>query len=201
MIDVYYAPPSIYGRKVITVLQEKDLDYSIKKMSFTTKDHLKEDYLKLNPNGEIPTISDDGQVIYESTAIIEYLNDEYPEPPLMPEDSYERAKVRMIEDFIDLHLYRHIVKYLVKKFIRKEEVPAEDINAIANDFKRIETYLGSQKYLVGNFSLADCAMIPAVISAEGFGFSNMTTSPKLKTYTDSLKKRKSYQAVLSLTNS
>src|SRR5436189_1104237 len=105
-MELYYAAPSIYGRKVLAVLEEKGLDYTIKKMTFAAEDHKKEDYLKLNPNGEIPTLVDDEAVIYESTAIMEYLNEEYPEPPLMPEDSYSRAKVRMIDDFCDLHLYR-----------------------------------------------------------------------------------------------
>ena len=78
MIRVYYAPPSIYGRKVLAVLEEKGLDYEIERMSFSTQDHLKPEYLVLNPNGEIPTLVDDNFVVYESTAIIEYLNDEYP---------------------------------------------------------------------------------------------------------------------------
>ncbi len=84
MLELYYAPPSIYGRKALAVLDEKGLDYKIKKMSFTTQDHLKPEYLAINPNGEIPALSDDGLIVYESTAIIEYLNDEYPEPPLLP---------------------------------------------------------------------------------------------------------------------
>ncbi len=60
MIEVYYAPPSLYARKVLAVLEEKNLDYEIKPMSFKTKEYLQEPYLKLNPNGEVPTIVDDG---------------------------------------------------------------------------------------------------------------------------------------------
>ena len=75
MIEVYYAPPSLYGRKVLAVLMEKNLDYTIKAMSFMAGDHKKPEYLKLNPNGQIPTLVDEGVVIYESTAIAEYFRD------------------------------------------------------------------------------------------------------------------------------
>jgi glutathione S-transferase len=44
-------------------------------------------------------------MIFDVPAIIEYLNDEYPEPPLLPEDSAGRARVRMVEDYCDLHLF------------------------------------------------------------------------------------------------
>ena len=142
MIEVYYAPPSIYGRKVLATLEEKGLDYTIHKMSFATNDHLKEDYLKINPNGEIPALVDDGQVIYESSAVIEYLNDEYPHPPLMPEDSYGRAKVRMIDDFCDLHLYPALIHCLVKKHIKKEEWAEDDIQNAVSKLKRLQEFLG-----------------------------------------------------------
>ena len=191
MIEVYYAPPSTYGRKVLAVLKEKDLDFEIKPMSFATKDHLKEDYLKLNPNGEIPTLIDDGQVIYESTAIIEYLDEEYPEPPLMPKDSYERARVRMIEDFIDLHLYRAVVKCYIKLAVDKTSLTDEDKTRVRGGLHRIETYLGDQQWLVGSFSLADCAFMPVVSSLVALQLFD-PQSKTLTAYAERLKKRPGY---------
>ena len=195
MIEVYYAAPSIYGRKVLAVLEEKGLDYTIKKMSFSSADNQKEEYLKLNPNGEIPTIVDDGSVIYESTAIIEYLNDEYVEPPLMPEDSFGRACVRMVEDFCDLHLYRAIIKSVVKKFFKNETLEEADKALIAADMKRIEKYLGAQTFITGKeLTLADCAVMPAIARLEGLGFADLAaTSPALKQYAARLKARPGYK--------
>lgn len=194
MIELYHASPSIYGRKVLTALMEKNLDYEIKTMSFATQDHLKEDYLKLNPNGEIPTLIDDGRVIYESTAIIEYLEDEYPEPPLMPQEPFERAQVRMIEDFCDLHLNRTIAGFAVKKFVRHEEITAPEKERLAGLFKRIETYLGNAEFLAGRFSLADCAFMPAVPSVEWLGISDVLDglNAAMKTYLQRLKARPGY---------
>lgn len=200
MIQVYYAPPSMYGRKVLAVLDEKGLDYEIKKMSFKTEDHKKEDYLQLNPNGEIPTLVDDDMVIYESTAIIEYLNDEYPEPPLMPEDSYGRALVRMIDDYCDLHLYRAIIKALIKSRFKGEALEDADKQSIATGFKRIETYLGKKEYVAGAFSLADCAVMSAVAAAEGLQLADLIpASAAMKAYVQRLKKRAGYKGANLLT--
>jgi glutathione S-transferase len=199
MMEIYYAPPSIYGRKVLAVLEEKGLDYSIKKMSFASADHQKEDYLKLNPNGEIPTLVDEDLVIYESTAIIEYLNDEYLEPPLLPEDSYGRARVRMVEDFCDLHLYRAIVKCLIKKHIHGQELEAPEKDVVANHFKRLETYLGKQEFICGDFSFADCAVMPAIASADPLGLSEtIPQSQSMKRYIERLKKRPGYKGASML---
>jgi glutathione S-transferase len=194
MIELYYAPASIYGRKVLAVLEEKGLDYTIKKMTFAGEDHKKPEYLKLNPNGEIPTLVDDGQVIYESTAIIEYLNDEYPEPPLMPEESYARACVRMVEDYCDLHLYRASVKCLIKIKYKGETLTDEDKASVAACVKRLEAYLGKQEYIAGAFSLADCAVMPIIPTLEGLGMGALlSSSDTIKKYVERLKKRPGYK--------
>lgn len=189
MMEIYYAPPSIHGRKVLAVLYEKNLDFEVKKMSFERRDQTKEAYLKLNPNGEIPTLVDDGLVVYESTAIVEYLNDEYPVPPLMPESSYERAKVRMIEDLCDLRLYPAVFK-LTTKASKKQELGEADQGPFVALLKRIETFLGKQEYLVGNFSLADCAFMPLVPSLEAIGLGNLfSQSEGMKAYVSRLRTR------------
>lgn len=169
MIEVYYAAPSMYGRKVLTVLLEKNLDFSIKPLSFADGDHKKPEYLKINPNGQIPAIIDDNQIIYESTAICEYLDEEYPFPALMPQGSYPRARVRMIEDYCDQFLYPAVIKCFFKLVLRKETLTDEDKKAVDAALKRIEEYLGADNYLGGEFSLADCAIMPIIASVDALG--------------------------------
>lgn len=194
MIEVYYALPSIYGRKVLAMLDEKELDYKINWMSFAESEHTKDDYLKINPNGEIPALVDEGFVVYESTAINEYLEDEYPEPRLMPQDSESRARVRMVEEFCDLHLHPALVRILVSKVVRKEEPSEELIQDALKALGRIETYLGDQTYLAGEFSLADIAFMPAVPSAEAFGLAEKAfASRTMKAYVARLKTHRGYQ--------
>lgn len=191
MIEIYYAVPSIFARKVLAVLDEKNLDYSIKNIAWG--DHKKEDYLKLNPNGEIPVMTDDGETIYESTAMVEYLNDEYPEPSLMPEVSADRARVRMIIAYCDLHFYKAIVKCVLKKKAN-EEITEDLIAGVTEGVKRIEKYLGSQEYIAGKFSLADCTVMAAFASIEGLGLTDKVgIAPKLRQYWDRLKRRPGYK--------
>jgi len=200
VISLYYAPPSIFGRKVLAVLEEKGLDYEIKPMSFAERDMDKPDYLRLNPNGEVPTLVDENFAVYESTAIIEYLNDEYPEPPLLPEDSEGRARVRMIEDYCDLHLFKEIVRCVLKKLVAKEEITEEDQKALREKIKRIESYLGPQDFLAGTFSFADCAFMAAAASLEALGvLDTVCTSGPLKRYIDRLKQRKGWKGASLLT--
>ncbi len=194
MIEVYYAPPSTYGRKVLAVLEEKGLDYEIKPMSFASEDHKKPEYEKLNPNGEIPTLVDDGAVIYESTAIIEYLNDEYPEPPLLPEDSFGRAKARMIEDYCDLHFYKALIHCLIKGKIQGQPLEDADKAPVVTALKRLETYLGNQPYMTGaQISLADLAVLTGLVSIEPLGLGDLFTSASLKKYFERLKKHAGYK--------
>ena len=194
MIRVYYAPPSIYGRKVLAVLEEKALDYEIERMSFAAHDHLKPEYLQLNPNGEIPCLVDEDFVVYESTAIIEYLNDEYPEPPLLPEDSAGRARVRMAEDYCDLHLFPALVKCFIKKLLKKEALTETDITAVSEGFRRLEGYLGDQPWIAGNFSYADCAVMSAVATLEALTLSSLSLpSRSFQDYVQRLKKRPGYK--------
>lgn len=191
MIELYYAAPSIYGRKVLAVLDEKNLDYTIKSIAWG--DNKKEEYLKLNPNGEIPVMTDDSETIYESTAMIEYLNDEYPEPALLSEDSAARARARIIVSYCDLHFYKALIKCVIAK--RKgEEVTDEMIAKVNECAQRIDDYLGTQEFIVGKFSLADCAVMAGLASIEGLGLTDkVTISPKLRIYWDRLKRRPGYK--------
>lgn len=200
MIEVHYAPPSLYGRKVLAVLEEKGLDYEIKAMSFAAGDHTKPEYTKLNPNGEIPTIIDDGMVIYESTAIIEYLNDEYPEPPLLPEDSFGRARVRMVEDYCDLHFYRALYGCLLKGKIQGKPLEDSDKAPVAVALKRLEEYLGKSNYIAGDqVSLADFAALTGLVSLEPLGVGDLLTSASLKKYLERMKKHAGYKGASMFT--
>lgn len=194
MIEIYYAAPSIYGRKVLAVLEEKGLDYTIKPMSFAAGDHKKPEFEKINPNGEIPAMVDDGMVIYESTAMIEYLNDEYPEPPLLPEDSFGRAQARIVEDYCDLHFYKAIIKCLIKGKFQGQALEDADKAPVSAALKRLEEYLGKKNYIAGDqVTLADFAAITGLVSLEGIGIGDLLTSASLKKYMERMKKHAGYK--------
>jgi glutathione S-transferase len=95
MLTLYNAPHSTCSQKVRICLHEKDLPFEDIKLDLgKAKDQLKPEYLKLNPNGVVPTLVDDGNVIVDSSVICEYLDEKFPSPRLSPEDVVGRAKMR-----------------------------------------------------------------------------------------------------------
>jgi glutathione S-transferase len=94
MLELYSAPQSTCSQKVRLTLAEKHLDFVEHKMKLFQNDQLKPEYLKLNPNGVVPTLIDDGAPIIDSSVIMEYLDEVHPDTPLSPTDPKQRAEMR-----------------------------------------------------------------------------------------------------------
>ena len=111
MIELYHASMSTCAQKVRMTLAEKQLDWDSKLLDLRASDQHQPDYLKLNPNGVVPTLVDDGQVVIESTVICEYLDDAYPDPALKPEAPLARATMRQWTKRLDevLHFYTGVL--------------------------------------------------------------------------------------------
>ena len=84
MLALYHNDVSVCAQKVRMCLAEKNLDWDGRHLSLGDGDHLTPEYLKLNPNGVVPTLLHDERVIIESTVINEYLDTEFAGPPLRP---------------------------------------------------------------------------------------------------------------------
>ena len=94
MLTLYHAHHSTCSQKVRLVLHEKGLPFDGVVLDLGKKDQLTPDYLALNPNGVVPTLVDDGTPIIESSVICEYLDEKWPQTPLVPEDIVARARMR-----------------------------------------------------------------------------------------------------------
>lgn len=163
MIKLYTFPPSTNSRKVRIALLEKGLEFERINVDLSKREQKSPEYLKIHPFGQVPALDDEGFVIYDSTVINEYLEDEYPYPPLMPADSEGRARARLMEDFRDTHFNPYFV-HLIQELRKPEgERDAQRIDAargeITKCFDRIEKALEGKEYLVGSFSLADVAFM------------------------------------------
>ena len=94
--ELYHNDMSTCAMKVRLVLAEKGLNWEGHHMDLRAGDTRTKEYIEnLNPGGVVPTLVDDGVIIYESTVIMEYLDDAYPEPPLRAADPRERARMRL----------------------------------------------------------------------------------------------------------
>jgi glutathione S-transferase len=101
MLVLYHAAHSTCSQKVRMVLHEKAVKFDTVQIDLGKKEQLKPDYLALNPNGVVPTLVDDGTPIIESSVICEYLDEKYPQNPLIPSDLIERARMRAWTHYIE----------------------------------------------------------------------------------------------------
>ena len=170
MIKLYTFPLSSNSRKVRIALLEKGLEFERVNVDLSKGEQKNPEYLKIHPFGLVPALDDEGFVVYDSTIINEYLEDEYPYPPLMPEDSERRARARLMEDFHDNHFNPACVRMfreLRKPEAERDSKIIEQAGAdLAICFDRIEKELESGEYLAGSFSLADIAFMPNIDALE-----------------------------------
>jgi glutathione S-transferase len=110
MLVLYNSPQSTCSQKVRMVLAEKGLVWEDKRINFRNDEHLAESYLKLNPNGVVPTLIHDGNVIIDSSVIAEYLDDVFPEISLRPAGPVAVAHMRAWRQFID-EVPTHAIRY------------------------------------------------------------------------------------------
>ncbi|MFL5053394.1 MAG: glutathione S-transferase family protein, partial [Xanthobacteraceae bacterium] len=99
---LYNAPPSTCSQRVRFVLNAKKLPFAEVKLDLMAGDQLKPEYLALNPNGVVPTLDHDGNIVIDSSVIIEYLDEVAPErASFTPAAPAERAHMRALMRFID----------------------------------------------------------------------------------------------------
>jgi glutathione S-transferase len=163
MIKLYTFPLSTNSRKVRIALLEKGLEFERINVDLAKREQKNPEYLKIHPFGQVPALDDEGFIVYDSTIINEYLEDEYPYPPLMPEDSEGRARARLMEDFRDTRFNPPFVKLIYEMRKPEAERDANILAAASGEinqcFERIEKELQGKEYLAGTFSLADIAFM------------------------------------------
>ncbi len=101
MLALYHAGLTTSAKKVRLCLREKGLSYESHYLRLDRFEHHAPDYVKLNPNGVLPTLVHDGTVVIESTVINEYLDEVFPDPPLKPRDPALRARMRVFCKMVD----------------------------------------------------------------------------------------------------
>ena len=200
MIKLYDFKSSPNCQRVRVVLAEKNLPYETVPVDLRAHAQKTPEFIKLNPNGKVPVVTDGDTVLYESCIINEYLEEKYPTPPLMPQDPEKKARVRILTDYGLTHLegqYQKLRMVMVKgEKERNKEVIATAQTDLRRLLQRLESEIGDQPYLVGDFSLADAALIPRFIRLEEFGVLPDNSLPRLGRYIERMKQRSAIQAVL-----
>src|ERR1043166_10260290 len=94
MIELYHDNLSVCAQKVRIVLAEKNLPWTNHHRNLAAAEHLTPEFKKMNPRGVVPVLVHDGNVIVESSVICSYLDEAFPNPPLMPKDPVEPPTMR-----------------------------------------------------------------------------------------------------------
>ena len=134
MLELYNFQQSTCSQKVRFVLAEKGLEWKDTRLDSRRGEHLKPEYLALNPNAVVPTLVHDGAVILDSSVIMEYLDEIFPDPAMVPSDPVKRAHMRkwlryMEEIPTPAIRYPSFDKYLIRSF-QKLDPEAFDAQAV-----------------------------------------------------------------------
>src|SRR5437867_3598529 len=202
MIRFYYGSGSPFSWRVQLVLEEKKLPYEPVLLSFSKGELKSSEHLARSPHGRVPALSDGGLNLYESSAIVEYLEERYPTPPLMPADPAARAVVRIEELECLLYLaeaFRAVARQAF--FTPPEQRDAGALKAARADVRtqleRLEARAAGRRtpFVVGaEPSRADFSWLPFVEIAGRAGIElDRGWSPWLIDWRETMRARPSYQ--------
>lgn len=174
---VWDHPFSPYAQKVKIALREKGVAFETAMPGGIGAGTTAGDFVEANPRAEVPALVDGDVKVFDSTIILEYIEDRWPEPPLLPADPAGRARARMIEDVLDTHL--EAVNWGLSEltwFRRAEGARAEAIRGtagtqIAGYHQWLERELGEAEWFGGDrFGWADLSVAPYINGSAGHGF-------------------------------
>ncbi len=171
----YFRSTAAY--RVRIALNLKNIEHELVAVNLLAGEEQKAPYIEINPQRLVPAFEHDGKILYQSMAILEYLEEDYPEPSLLPDDSAERADVRALANVIacDIHPLNNlrVLKYLAGTLEVDEQAKlAWYHHWVCEGFDAIETRLAKTsngRFCFGDQpGLADVMLIPQVFNAHRF---------------------------------
>ena len=180
-----------YSHRVRIVLAEKGISVEILDID---PDNKPEDLIDLNPYQTTPTFLDRELVLYESRIIMEYLDERFPHPPLMPVDPVARAKARLAMYRIEQDWYRlleDLESNNEKQLAKARKILRDELTASA------ELFAAKSFFMSDEFSLLDCAIAPLLWRLPHFGIELPTQAKPVMQYAQRIFSRDSFRASLS----
>ena len=185
----YYRSSAAY--RVRIALNLKNVDYEIAPIHLARDggEHLKDAYRSINPSAMVPALRfDSGELLTQSMAIIEYLDEVFPSPPLLPPDALGRAQVRALAQMIacDIHPLNNlrVLKYLKNEFsVSEDHSDRWYRHWVAVGLAKVERALHDAprgRFCYGDLpTLADCLLVPQVFNARRFKVA-LTEMPRIQ---------------------
>ena len=205
-LTVYGPTLSTYVRTVRMILEEANASYELQDVNiFAARTS---EYLILNPFGKVPTLKVDDQILYETNAIVEYLDAVVADHAFTPKDPMGQAQMRQIMSIIDSYLYGpSISEITIQRLIVPSQGGQPDETVIQNAVPRakkalevIESISNCDPFLLGNtITLADFYLMPVILYLSKTPEMAAVTAqtPKLNIWWDSISQRPSFQQVIA----
>ncbi len=203
MLQLVHMPFSPFCRKVRLALEEKKLEVELVE---TTPWDLGDELYDLNPAGTLPVLIEGRHVIADSTAIVEYLDDAYPDPPLLPRDALARAEARRIAIWFDQKFHAEVTVNILYEKIHKrlsgEGQP--DIAPIRAGLMNLRVHLDYIGFLVSrrnwlagrDLSIADFAAASHLSCLDYLGDVPWSNYPDAKDWYVRVKSRPAFRTIL-----
>lgn len=192
VMTLFSRPTCIHSHRTRLVLAEKNINIDIANVDGPD---LPEDLMDLNPYHTVPTLVDRDLVLYDSRVIIEYLDERFPHPPLMPVDPVTRAQFRLALFRIETDWYRLAEEFEAdgerKLSTKSKKMLRESILASADLFS------AKQFFLSDEFSLVDCTIAPVLWRLPVYGIDLGSRAASVEDYMKRVFERRSFQQSLT----
>jgi len=192
VMTLFSKPADPWSHRTRLVLAEKSINIDIVDVD---EGNLPEDLLDLNPYNTVPTLVDRDLVLYDSRVIMEYLDERFPHPPLMPVDPVTRAQFRLALYRIEKDWYS-LAEQIYEAGERKPVARA--IKALEESIlSSVEIFAAKPFFLSDEFSLVDCTIAPILWRLPLFNIQLPPNARPIQRYMDEVFSRPSFQASLT----
>ncbi len=177
-MKLYSGPLSLFTAKVRIGLDEKNLPYELISVPFNRAGGYSPklpEMLAINPKGQVPVLVDGDVSVYDSTLILEYLEERYPQPPLFPRDIAGRVRCRQLEAASDEILFPWVLELIHEVFYKPDPATRDAARiakaqaGIAAEHQRLDQQLASREFLCEQFTVADVAYFLTLMFATSLG--------------------------------
>ena len=198
-MTLYSGPLSMFGAKVQIAALEKGLDFELVMVPYSSAQGYSPKHpevLRINPKAQVPVLTHGPVEIFDSTQIFEYLEDLRPEPPLWPHDIAARTQARLLEHQADEVYFPHIIRLMGAKERVNDPLALASVAAAARYYQEMETVLGAQDWLAGDYSYADIAFLMASLFGERHGIPMTSETRRLLDWRERMAQRPAVRTVV-----
>ena len=192
MMGLFSGNTCIRSHQVRFVLREKGITTDIQNVDGKK---VPEDLIALNPYASIPTLTDRELVIYDSSVIIEYLDERYPHPPLMPVSPVDRAKTRLVLVSLEADIVSTAIELDASLGSRNENSLRKKLKSMLN--ASLDLFSSNKYFLNDELTVIDCVLAPILWRLEYFGISLGKEQKAITDYMQRVFSRETFQNSLS----